>query len=76
MQSMGKLVDVDAVVAMLRQEAKEFATAAEVAIFASDKIKLSYTSLTYYAAADQVEQMANEQSCVVDRVANQEGKSE
>lgn len=52
---MGKLLDSDAVIAMLRQEAKEWASAGAAEI-----------SLVYKSAAEDVEKMANEQSSVVD----------
>jgi hypothetical protein len=59
---MGKPLDSDEVVAMLRKEAAEWAVASDAAAFDTTRKQCNYTSLAYAAAADQVQQMANEQA--------------
>lgn len=59
---MGKLVDSDAVVAMLQQEAKNWATMAEVARWPIAKTTAGAMSLGYTAAAEDVETFAKEQA--------------
>lgn len=59
---MGQLIDADEVVAMLRQEAREWAAMADQATRRQWRIRLRAIAEGYEAAADDVEQMMKEQA--------------
>lgn len=72
---MSKLIDADAVVAMLRQESVEWESAADAISNLDGRRVYRGIAKGYECAAQDVEKMANEQSCV-DQVTNQKESSE